>query len=73
MGSIQDQIEKFKHVAQSCIGLRKEDAVNVIHAALCIPRLISEDGVQFDGSADRQENRINFEVIDGKVRNAYTG
>jgi hypothetical protein len=60
-------------VATTVVGKMKNEASAIIVAAGCIMRVVSEDGLQFVGTADHMMNRINVELIDGRVIGAYVG
>lgn len=62
-----------RNIATSVVGKMKNEAITIITSAGCIMRVVSEDGLQFIGTADHIMNRINVELVDGKVIGVYVG
>ena len=55
------------------IGQTKADAVKIIKSRELRSRVLSEDGMQYAGTRDFRRDRINLEIIDGKVTDARVG
>lgn len=55
------------------IGQTKVEAKKIIESRQLKSRVTSEDGMQFMGTADFRIDRINLEILDGKVADARVG
>ena len=49
------------------------EAQRIIQGEGLTCRLVSEDGIQYAGTADRRPDRVNIETIDGVVTGAEVG
>ena len=70
---INDHKEFVRSVSRSVVGRRLNEAKARIAEAGLIHRVVSQDGIQFGGTADLVPYRINLEVIDDIVRDAHVG
>ena len=49
------------------------EAKRLLVTAGYIGRIVKEDGMDYEGSSDYRTNRINIELIQGRVVDAYVG
>lgn len=55
------------------IGKTEAEAIDLIKEARFKPRIICRDGVEQMVTADARSNRINLEIANGKVTDAFIG
>lgn len=55
------------------IGMEKHAAIVKIENAGCRARIMAEDGENFAGTMDFGPDRLNLEVVQGKVVGVYRG
>lgn len=55
------------------IGMKIEDAADLINKNNLIERIVSEDGVNYMVTMDLNLNRINLSTVDGLVTKATIG
>lgn len=60
-------------VDQEVIGMEKSVAIAKIAAANCEARVIAEDGEAFFVTLDWIPNRLNLEIVQGKVVSVHRG
>jgi hypothetical protein len=65
--------DKINGIARKCLGLKLQLAKELIVTEGLIYRIISQDGLQFEGLSDDVPYRISLEVIDNKVSDARVG
>lgn len=65
--AVSDKLEIY------VLGMQKFDAIIKIENANHIARITAEDGEHFMHTMDFCNNRVNIEIINGKVSSAYKG
>lgn len=58
---------------KALIGKTEAEAIDLIKEARFKPRIICRDGVEQMVTADARSNRINLEIANGKVTDAFIG
>ena len=67
------KVQMVKDLTRRVINMRVSEARCLIEDSGAMCRVTSEDGIQFEGSAQHIPYRINLDVIDGIVREAKIG
>ena len=67
-----------KHVVELARTIKQSrptvgEAKRMLVAAGYIGRVVKEDGMDYEGSSDHRVNRVNIELIQGRVVDAYVG
>jgi hypothetical protein len=65
--------QKVKELVQRVVNMRVAEARYLVESSGIMCRVTSEDGIQYEGSAQYVPYRINLDVIDGIVREAKIG
>lgn len=58
---------------EQIIGMEKQAAITKIEAAGQVPRIVFEDGEQFAVTMDYRTDRLNLEVVQGKITGSHRG
>lgn len=58
---------------QEVIGMEKHAAIVKIEDANCRARIVAEDGEHFIITMDARPDRLNLEIVQGKVVGVYRG
>jgi hypothetical protein len=58
---------------QEVVGMEKLVAIVKIENAGCRARIMAEDGEHFAGTMDFGPDRLNLEIVSGKVVSVYRG
>ena len=68
-------VDPFENVPvdQEVIGMEKHAAIVKIENAGCVARIVAEDGEHFIVTMDMRADRLNLEVVQGKVVSAHRG
>lgn len=65
--------QRVKELLARVVNMRVAEAKNLVESSGIMCRITSEDGIQYEGSAQYIPYRINLDVIDGVVRSSRIG